>query len=433
MKEKAPSDWISRAKNINEWKQVLLLTTIGLAIIYARNPMFLLLPRVFAEEPGHYLANSLAEPFPSSLGVTMAGYFSIVPNIAAELAAKIFPLEYAAHVFTGVGLFIQLITIISVYFSLGRLLPNRFYSALSAIALLIIAKPETWLNTVYSMYWLATGMFYILNSRSIARFHIAYATLAFVTGPTSLIWLPLFSIRWLVGLDKANKKERKIMLILVIGFLGFAVNMFLTYFNASTTSIGSRLKPEMILNLPRGFSSMFFHLTASGGYPFVLSAAAIISLAILICSALTYEDKRFRVFTAGAMAYYGFVVAILSFEMQGGNRYALPITAGLFSLSVIGASNIILNGREAVKKWRLLVFAAIVLFVMGNKLIEFQDFDGKYAKSNYVYDRSWPNWKEQINAIDRSKGGVIKTFPQWDGTGLQGGNWYFNLKPGWGK
>jgi hypothetical protein len=133
------------------------------------------------------------------------------------------------------------------------------------------------------------------------------------------------------------------------------------------------------------------------------------------------------------MAYYGFVVAILSFEMQGGNRYALPITAGLFSLSVIGASNIILNGREAVKKWRLLVFAAIVLFVMGNKLIEFQDFDGKYAKSNYVYDRSWPNWKEQINAIDRSKGGVIKTFPQWDGTGLQGGNWYFNLKPGWGK
>jgi hypothetical protein len=46
-----------------------------------------------------------------------------------------------------------------------------------------------------------------------------------------------------------------------------------------------------------------------------------------------------------------------------------------------------------------------------------------------VYDRSWPNWKEQINLIDRSKSGVIKTFPQWEGTGLQGGNWFFILKP----
>jgi len=415
-----------------EWQQVLLLTMIASAIIVIRNPLFFLLPRVYAEEPGYYLANALAEPFLSSFGMTLAGYFSIVPNFAAELAAKVFPLVYAAHIFTAVGLFIQLATIISIYYSVGRVLPSKPFAALSAIALLVIAKPETWLNTVYAMYWLATGMFYILNSRTILRYHIIYASLAFLTGPSSLIWLPLFGMRWLVGVDKATKKERSVGLILGIGIVAFAVNVSLSFFGASAPSIGNRLKPEMLLNLPRGFASMFAHLVLSGGYPIPIALAALVVVAVLTGNALYNGDLRFRLFTAGAMIYYAIVVAVLSFEMQGGNRYALPITAGLFSLSVVGASNAFFKRAWAKRKWRMLGFAVVLIIVIGNKLIEFRDFSGVYAKSNYVYDRSWPNWKEQIEATDRSKGGLIKTFPQWAGTGLQGGDWYFNLKPGVG-
>jgi hypothetical protein len=426
-------DWPSCAKPMAEWKQILLITSIASAIIVIRNPLFFLLPRVFAEEPGHYLANALVEPFPSSFGVTMAGYFSIVPNFAAELAAKVFPLEYAAHVFTSVGFIIQLLTIISIYYSAGRVLPSKPFAALSAIGLLVIAKPETWLNTVYSMYWLATGMFYILNSRSINRFHIVYASLAFLTGPTSLIWLPFFGMRWLIGVDKANSRERKVGLILGIGIVALAMNVSLSLFGESTASIGSRLKPEMLLNLPRGFTSMFAHLIASGGYPIPIVLAALIVVAVLTGNAFYNGDLRFRLFTIGAMIYYANVVAVLSFEMQGGNRYALPITAGLFSLSVVGASNLFFRKGWAKRKWRWLGFAVVLLIVIGNKLIEFRDFSGVYAKSNYVYDRSWPNWKDQIEAIDRSKGGEIKTFPQWADTGLQGEDWSFDLPPGVGR
>jgi len=429
----AISSLLTRAKPIAQRNQLILLLLTSITIIAIRNPLFLVLPRVFAEEPGHYLVNALVKPFPNSFAVTMAGYFSIVPNAAAELAAKIVPLKYAGHIFTGTGLIVQLLTVIAIYFSVGRLLPNKLFSFLSAIALLAIAKPETWLNTVYSMYWLATGMFYILNSRSINQFHIAYSLLAFLTGPTSLIWLPMFGLRWLVGGEGTTKKDRKIGIICCLGIVALAANVTLSFLGSSTSPIGSRLRPEMLLNLPRGFGSMFAHLVASGGYPIPIALAALICVAALAGNALYNADLRFRLFTAGALIYYAFAVAILSFEMQGGNRYALPITAGIFSLSVVGASNLCLERAWGKRKWRRLCFAFLLLFVIGSKLIEFQDFSGVYAKSNYVYDRSWPNWKDQIETIDRSKGGEIKTFPQWAGTGLQGEDWAFYLPAGVGR
>lgn len=416
-----------------EWKQLLLLLLVGIIVIYFRNPLFFLLPRVFAEEPGYYLVNALINPFPYSFGITMAGYFSVIPNFAAELAAKIFPLEYAGHVFTTVGLIVQLLTVTSIYYSVGRILPSRFFSGLSAIFILVIAKPETWLNTVFSMYWLATGMFFLLNSNSITRFHIFYASLAFLTGPTSLIWLPFFGIRWIVGYEPTSKRDRSVGLVVVIGFFALLLNLFLTFFGSTGSSIGSRLKTEMLKNLPRGFTSMFAHLAASGGYPMPIALVVLTAVALLVGKTLFQSSYRFKLFTAVALVYYAFVAAVLSFEMQGGNRYALPVTTGMFSLAVLSASNLTLAKAWGKRNTRLFCYLFVLLVLMGNKLMEYRDFAGFYAGSNYVYDSSWPNWKDQINAVDRSKGGVIKTFPQWAGTGLQGGDWAFYLPPGVGR
>jgi hypothetical protein len=418
---------------IAEWKKLLLLLLVTIIVIYLRNPLFFLQPRVFAEEPGHYLLNALVHPFPYSFGITMAGYFSIVPNLAAELAAKIFPLEYAGHVFTLVGSIVQLLTVVSIYYSVGGILPNRFFSGLSAIFILVIAKPETWLNTVFSMYWLAAGMFYLLNSKSITRFHIFYASLAFLTGPTSLIWLPFFGLRWLMGYETTSKRDKRTGLIVGIGFIALLLNLSLAFLGTSASSIGSRLRPEMLQNLPRGFTSMFAHLVASGGYPMPIALVVLLGVAALAGNTLYQSSFRFKLFTAVSLGYYAFVAAVLSFEMQGGNRYALPVTAGIFSLAALGASRLLLDKPWGKRNSRWFYFLIVLLVVMGNKLIEYRDFSGFYAGSNYVYDRSWPNWKDQINAVDRSKGGVIQTFPQWAGTGLQGGNWAFYLPPGVGR
>ena len=420
-------------KSIAEWKQLLLLILVAMVVIYWRNPLFFIMPRVFAEEPGSYLLNALTRPLPSSLGFTMAGYFSIVPNFAAELAGKLFPLDLAAHVFTGIGLLVQLLTVISIYFSVGRLLPNRKFSFLSAIFLLFIAKPETWLNTVYSMYWLATGMFYLLNSRYIRRYHVFYAALAFLTGPTSLVLLPLFGLRWLIGYDKYDKWNKRIGLINVIGLTALILNLSLSFGFNTNASLGSRLAPEMLRNLPRGFLSMFAHLFASGGYPAPLAIFMLIASGTLIAKLLLSSEIRFRIFVGGSLVYYGFIVAVLSFDMQGGNRYALPVTAGIFSMAVLGLGKTFrINSRDN-RPGRIACFLFGLILLMGNKVVEFHDFSGIYAASNYNYDIAWPNWKEQIDNVDRSKGGVIWTFPQWEGTGLQGGDWQFVLPAGVGK
>lgn len=417
-------------KAIEELKQLIILILAATAIIYWRSPIFFHLPRVFAEEPGSYLLNALVNPLPESLGYTMAGYFSIVPNLTAELAAKAFPLEYAAHIFTIVGLLIQLLTVISIYYSVGRILPNRAYSALTAIFLLAIAKPTTWLNTVYSMYWLATGMFFILNAKNITRFHLAYSGLSFLTGPTSLIWLPFFGLRWFTGYNRLRQKEKSVGIICLTGIAALGINIYLSFLSIRYSSFGgeSRLNAEMLANLPRGFASMFAHLFASGGYPFALGLVSMIMFGILILAVIATSDWRTKIFSIAAIAYYAFVTSFLSFEMQGGNRYALPITTAIFSLSVLCLSKLLLEeARSKRKKRRIALFMLILLFLMGNKLIEFHDFSGDISESNYVYDQKWPNWYQQIKAINRTQGGVIKTFPQWGDTNLQGGDWHFEL------
>jgi len=122
------------------------------------------------------------------------------------------------------------------------------------------------------------------------------------------------------------------------------------------------------------------------------------------------------------------VTSFLSFEMQGGNRYALPITTAIFSLSVLCLSKLLPEqARSKKNKNGIALFALAMLFLMGNKLIEFHDFSGNISESNYVYDQKWPNWHQQIKAVDRTQGGVIKTFPQWSNTNLQGGDWQFRL------
>ena len=418
---------------IAEWKQLMLLIFFASVIIYWRNPLFFLLPRVFAEEPGGYLLNALKNSLPQSFGFTLAGYFSIIPNFASELAAKIFPLEYAGHVFTSVGLIVQLLTVVSIYYSIGRILPTRVFSATTALFILVIAKPETWLNTVFSMYWLSAGMFFLLNTKRISQFHILYSTLAFLTGPTSLIWLPFFGLRWFLGYDSSKRKEKRVGVVFGIGLIALAVNIYLSYLMPRTISIGSRLSLEMLRNLPRGFISMYAHLFASGGYPQTIVLLVIFVIGIVMFTLLRRSDLRFRIFTAGALLYYGFTTAILSFEMMGGNRYALPVTTGIFSLAVLGLATVFLSNSIKAKRSQQILFVFTIVFIMGNRLIEFHDFTGTYAGSNYVYDRNWPNWKEQILATDRSIGGEIKTFPQWAGTNLQGTDWAFLLPPKVGR
>lgn len=419
----------------NKSIQTLVFLIAACMIIYARNPLLFAYPRVYAEEPGAYLLNALSRPLPVSLGFTTAGYFSLTPNLAAEIAGKIFPLEYAGHVFTFTGLIIQLLTVTTIFRSAGMLLPYKWLSALSALALLVISKPETWMNSVYSMYWLATGMFYILNAERIQKAHIAYSTIAFLSGATSLIWLPIFGIRWLYGYEfnKRTRRDFRILIIVGIGALSLVINAFLTFFATKEVSIGSRLRPEMLINLPRGFGSMFLHLFVGGGYPLSLSAMVVAAFCFMIAALLTVSSWPFRVYSCGSLVYYALIVATLSFNMNGGNRYALPITAGIFSLAVLG----IINFIDRIAAWKSLYKAfgctVLIILFLGNKLIEYRDFSGIYAASNYVYDIRWERWKDQIMAVDRAKGGYIKTFPQWEGTGLEGGNWGFQLPPNVGR
>jgi hypothetical protein len=409
------------------------ILAVAVLIICLRSPLHLLSPRIYAEEPGYYLLNALNKPWPQSFGQTMVGYFSIIPNLAAELAARVIPLRYAAHVFTYTGLLIQLLTVSAIYNSQGRLFPTKKLALISSLAVLAIAKPETWLNTVYSMYWLAAGMFCILNSRRISVYQIAYSSIAFLTGPTSLMWLPFFGLRWLIGYDASTKREGRVLVVTLIGITSLVINSWLVIWYSADSSVGSRLRVEMLSNLPRGFASMFGHLIASGGYPTAMVYIAATIIATLLVVQLRNADWRFRIYTIGALIYYSFAAALLSFEMVGGNRYALPVTLGIFALSMLSIYNCVHSERAIKKSTKLCVILILSTIIIGNRLVEFKDFTGFYSASNYVYDRTWPTWWSQIDSIDRTQGGYIKTFPQWGESGLPGGDWGFKLPANAGR
>jgi len=251
-----------------------------------------------------------------------------------------------------------------------------------------------------------------------------------LTGPTSLIWLPFFILRWIIGYRTDAKRESKTLMIVMMGLLSAGMNIYLSFFSKEASDIGSRLRTEMLWNFPKGFASMFGHLFASGGYPVQLAITASVVTGLALLTLYYHSTTRFKLLGFGSMIYYAFITTCLSFNMEGGSRYAIPISTAIFALTLLQVERYYETIFHHRNQWRKVVCIVTTMgLLMGSKVAEFGDFSGEFRASNYVYDQKWPNWKEQIEKLDPHTGGIVKTFPQWKDSENNGRDWTVKIPP----
>lgn len=176
-------------------RQVALLLLVAFAILFARAPRLLLEGRVYAEEGTTYLRYAWnATPLRAFLAPHQ-GYYSLLDNLSALIAARLLPLSVTALFFSWIAAAVQLLVLFLAIECEALRTPRE--RGLAVLALLLVTpNSETWLSLENCQSILAVATAVILISSTRRLFAIRTATLA-LAGLTSLTPVPLIPLFWL--------------------------------------------------------------------------------------------------------------------------------------------------------------------------------------------------------------------------------------------
>lgn len=376
-------------KKINTYTALLAYAVV----IYARAPLFLHAPRLWAEEGSVYLSHALNNDPIVTFVAQHLGYYSLFNKLAVVTAAYLIPLEYAALVTTLFSAALQISTCYVIYTSAGRLAIKKLHKFTLSLLPILLSTPETWLNTINGQFWLATGTYFILNTMYVSRFHLIYLLLAFNTGVSSLFFFPYFAIR------AARQKEFKLLLITFIGGLAGLIQIT-AFLNSIGGEVGNRFRLEYLLNIPQGLIATSLPFAT---LPLNLAYAIFIGFAIYRYRIMLIRnnDQIGLIYSVISLMTYAILSVIASLSMSGGGRYGLPMYCGLAAIVVCS-----LWQPNAFQNLRVYTYSLV--FIASFKVFSFFNMTS-------VYSTDWPKWQEQIQRAPCHKAHKIHIFPQWEG------------------
>jgi hypothetical protein len=176
----------------------------ALAILFARAPRLLLEGRVYAEEGTTYLRYAWNAAPLRALLAPHQGYYSLLDNLSALIAARVLPLSAAALFFSWVAAAVQLLLVFLVIEC--EALRTARERCLAAFAMLLVTPNfETWLSLENCQSILPVAAAVILISSTRRLFALRTATLA-LAGFTSLTPVPLIPLFWLRAWKQRSRR-----------------------------------------------------------------------------------------------------------------------------------------------------------------------------------------------------------------------------------
>ncbi len=173
----------------------LRILALAAAVIVLRSPLLLWRGRVLAEEGTVYLQDAWNLPFWKAFLAPHQGYYSLLDNAAASLAAYVFPLSWAACLFTAIAaLVLLLMTYLVISCEAFTTTEARLLAGLFCV---ISPSIEVWMTMEDAQFCLCVATALILVSDSGRHRVVRCLTLvlAGLTGPVSCALLPFFLIR----------------------------------------------------------------------------------------------------------------------------------------------------------------------------------------------------------------------------------------------
>ena len=191
LEESRDSTWLAPTR-----RQVALFLFVALMVLFARAPRLLLQGRVYAEEGTTYLRYAWnATPLRAMLAPHQ-GYYSLLDNLCALIAARLLPLSATALFFTWTAAVIQLLLIfLTVECEVFRT-PLERWLALFAL-LLVTPNLEAWLSleNCQSIFAVAAAVILISSAQRLFALRTATLVLGALTSVTTIPLIPLFWLR----------------------------------------------------------------------------------------------------------------------------------------------------------------------------------------------------------------------------------------------
>ncbi|MEM7236759.1 MAG: hypothetical protein AAF501_02890 [Pseudomonadota bacterium] len=293
---------------------VLLMILRGWPLITA--------PQLWAEEGWIYLNHALERPAADMLTAAFKGYYQILSNLPAVVAAKALdPVNYA-DLFVAVSALATALTLWVIVTARSAILPDPADRWLTAAALLAFAPNEVFLNTINLHFFLPVAVWMLLGVRRLGPWQIAFLALAFLHGVTSLFLAPFFVLRFW------SRRARADLIVCIVAVACLAVQL--------SAFVATDMGGERHFNLdqiPRIFAAL--RQNAVDGFTAALplpgggvAAGLVIALyAGLAGRALATGRRDVLVYGPGAAAGLLILMTLSLPDMQGGGRYALVFSA----------------------------------------------------------------------------------------------------------
>jgi hypothetical protein len=378
-------------------REIGALLTAALLVLFCRLPRLLLHGRILAEEGTTYLRYAWdATPLRAMLAPHQ-GYYSLLDNVCALIAARLLPLSAAALFFTWSAVAVQLLLLFLVVECEVFRTPSERWCALFAV-LLVTPNLEVWLNLGNCQSILAVASAVILISSTQRLFAMRTATLALatLTGVTSLPLIPLFWFRvW------RERTRRALIFALSITLPAFLQSAVLLH------SIGSGNRPvtsPYLRSLVAYISSRIVVLPLTTGRgaeyygEFVLRHPGIgwtFALYLMSCTLLVLGYLLFRRTSRAALVLYFAALLSSSFDWYGCLSCTftrLPSSGGegryFFAANSILLLALLLSATRATPRWISYTAAVIFGWIICTGIFHY------FRMRPYLND--YPAWQPQV-------------------------------------
>ena len=205
-------------------RELLFYLFGALLVLFSRAPRLLLEGRIVAEEGTTYLLYAWNSTPLRAFLAPHQGYFSLMDNGVAFIAARLLPLSVAALLFVWSAALVQLLLLYLVVQCEWLRTPRERWTALLAL-LLVTPSYEIWLNVENSQSLLPICAAVILISSLDRLFLVKIFTLVLAgfTGPTTIPLTPLFWLRaW-------KRRSRRSLAQAIAVTLPFCVECYLIF------------------------------------------------------------------------------------------------------------------------------------------------------------------------------------------------------------
>ncbi|NTW97394.1 MAG: hypothetical protein HGB28_02470 [Oscillochloris sp.] len=394
-----------------------LLFIGGILVIYLREPLLFLEPRIWAEDGSRYYLYAYYfshSPlwYKSLLGVHV-GYFALWPNITSTIAANLFSVENAALVITLMAFFAQLIPLGIII--LGK---SEYWSTYPKkiigifIYLLVPISNEIWLNTATIQFFFAFAALLILieptdNSRQRTWAYRSIIGIAGLTGIASSPLVPIFAL-----LTWVSKARERLIQTIMLGCCALFQASLLIYASVSATEHTTQLRMGS-----RDMSLLLYTLWTQSvgllfcGIAWMRSVAAWIIarynegsppllvatwLGLLIATILLFGWLALRLSARERVVLVGSYASMLGFSFLG------ALTTNQLDLLVPGASpryfwipNLVFalllmanvfNPASGKLRVRICAILVGIVILMG----------GMSYQSTLIGSQDWPRWRSEV-------------------------------------